>query len=221
MSNPNIRLIETEDGSSSLYREDIRETYHSFHGARGESLHVFIDHGLSCIDKNPIHVLEIGMGTGLNVFLSALYAEQHQLTVQMTTLEPIPIKKELYSQLNYASSAEEQLLIMEIHACDWGHEKRLSDNFLLIKKEEKLEDHLVTSSKYDIVYFDAFAPSKQPEIWSIENLHKCFETLKKGGILTTYCAQGQFKRNLKSVGFEVESLQGAMGKKEMVRAIKS
>lgn len=224
MSDLKIKLIQTEDGSSSLYREDLNETYHSFHGAIGESRHVFIQYGLEPLmmrfPDETIQVFEVGMGTGLNVFLTALSALAAERRISMTTLEPIPIGSELAQSLNYGKFHDEQALLHRIHEADWEIDVTLTDFFTFLKSMQKLEEAKVDAERFHIVYFDAFAPSKQPEMWAIENLQKCFDILKSGGYLVTYCAQGQFKRNLKSVGFEVESLPGAMGKKEMVRAVK-
>jgi tRNA U34 5-methylaminomethyl-2-thiouridine-forming methyltransferase MnmC len=225
MTNISIKLIETEDGSSSLYREDLNETYHSFHGARGESMHVFIQFGLRHVmahsKSNPINVFEVGMGTGLNVFLTAQVCKEERRKVRMTTLEPIPIGEELAKKLNYAQSDEDIDLLRMIHSSEWEREVTITNYFSLYKTQQRLEDFLIPRGTFDVIYFDAFAPSKQPEMWSIENLRKCYEILNTSGILVTYCAQGQFKRNLKEAGFEVESLPGAMGKKEMVRGLKS
>lgn len=219
-----IKIITTEDGSHSLFDEELNETYHSTRGARGESMHVFIreglEHWLSGNQAEEIKILEIGLGTGLNAFLTTQFANQHNQKIHFTSLEPFPIEKEIYQNLNFFQSEEERGLLLKIHESDWEKESRISSNFILQKTKSKLED-FITSNSFHIIYFDAFAPSKQPEVWSLENLKKCFSLLDRGGILTTYCAQGQFKRNLIEAGFKVETLQGAMGKKEMVRGVKN
>lgn len=218
-----IKIITTEDGSHSLFDEKLNETYHSTRGARGESMHVFIKEGLehwcSQYKAEEIRILEIGLGTGLNAFLTAQFANTHKKKIYFTSLEPFPIGKEVYENLNYHQSTSEKELLIHIHEAKWEKEVEISQNFNLNKSTSKLEN-FTTSKHFNIVYFDAFAPSKQPEVWSLENLKKCFSLLSKGGILTTYCAQGQFKRNLAEAGFQVETLQGAMGKKEMVRGLK-
>ncbi|MEP1034189.1 tRNA (5-methylaminomethyl-2-thiouridine)(34)-methyltransferase MnmD [Ekhidna sp.] len=217
-----IKIITTEDGSHSLFDEELNETYHSTRGARGESMHVFIREGLeqwlSGNQVEEIRILEIGLGTGLNAFLTAQFAEIQGVKVHFTSLEPFPIKKEIYENLNFHRSEQERELLLKIHECDWEKELGMTASFMLHKTIATLED-FETSQLFQIIYFDAFAPSKQPEVWSLENLKKCFSLLEKGGILTTYCAQGQFKRNLAEAGFDVETLQGAMGKKEMVRGL--
>lgn len=218
-----IRIITTEDGSHSLFDEELNETYHSTRGARGESMHVFIkeglEHWLGENHKEEIGILEVGLGTGLNAFLTAVWAEEKNQKVRFTSLEPFPIKKDIYESLNYFETEDEKKILLKIHNREWETKVSITPSFDLIKTTTKLEA-FQSSGSFDIIYFDAFAPSKQPEVWSSENLKKCFDLLNPNGILTTYCAQGQFKRNLKEAGFFVETLKGAMGKKEMVRGRK-
>lgn len=218
-----IKIITTEDGSHSLFDEELNETYHSTRGARGESMHVFLKEGLehwhSLHHANEIRILEVGFGTGLNAFLTAQYAKQYQVKVHFTTLEPFPIEASIYQKLNYHQTEEERQLLTSLHEAAWGETVPISPYFNLLKSTSRLED-FNSSEMYQVIYFDAFAPSKQPEVWSIENLRNCFNQLSEGGMLTTYCAQGQFKRNLVEAGFSVETLRGAMGKKEMVRGVK-
>ena len=218
-----IKIITTEDGSHSLYDQELNETYHSTRGAKGESLHVFIQEGLEYwLAQNKseqIRVLEIGLGTGLNAFLTALFATKQSQSIHFTTLEPYPVEASIYENLNYYSIQAEKDLLTQIHTCSWNERHELNSFFEFSKEKIKLE-HFERNEHFDLIFFDAFAPSKQPEVWSLENLQKCYTLLANGGLLTTYCAQGQFKRNLAEAGFEVETLQGAMGKKEMVRGVK-
>lgn len=219
-----IKIITTEDGSHSLYDEELNETYHSTRGAKGESLHVFIKEGLeywrSKNQTEEICILEIGLGTGLNAFLTAQFAEANSQTILFTSLEPFPIDKDIFQNLNYYESDSEKALMLNIHESEWEKEVEITKSFKLFKSTSKLES-FNSSRLFDLIYFDAFAPSKQPEVWSLDNLKRCYSMLSIGGMLTTYCAQGQFKRNLAEAGFEVETLQGAMGKKEMVRGTKA
>ncbi len=218
-----LKIITTEDGSHSLYDNQLNETYHSTRGALGESQHVFIQAGLthwsSHNKRNEIRILEVGLGTGLNAFLTAQWSQEKRQKIHLTSLEPHPIREELFTQLNFGNSLEEATLLQKIHTTEWEQVASISSQFDLLKTTRTLED-FTASIPYDILFFDAFAPSKQPEVWSLQNLRKCFGLLNPGGILTTYCAQGQFKRDLKEAGFRVETLQGAMGKKEMVRGTK-
>lgn len=218
-----IKIISTEDGSHSLLNEEMNETYHSTRGAKGESMHVFIKEGLQYWFSQNLsketNILEVGLGTGLNALLTANLAEERQQRIYYTSLEPYPIKKGIYRQLNYSESEEEQALFLKIHEATWEEDILVSPFFEFHKTVAKLEG-FNSSRKFDVIYFDAFAPAKQPEVWSINNLQKCHSFLNNGGILSTYCAQGQFKRNLAASGFKVETLRGALGKKEMVRGIK-
>lgn len=213
-----IKIITTEDGSHSLYNEEMNETYHSTKGALGESKYVFIEKGLEYFiqENNPksINILEIGFGTGLNALLSYQFAKNNNTQINYTTLEPFPLSEEIISGLNYQF---EPSIFKQIHYDIWADEMIIDDIFYFTKHLQKLEN-FQTVEKFDVIYFDAFAPSKQPEVWSLMNIQKCFNLLNQNGILTTYCSQGQFKRNLKEAGFQIEILQGAMGKKEMVRA---
>ena len=218
-----IKIILTEDGSHSLLDQTLNETYHSTRGAKGESIHVFIKRGLeqwvSKNEKQKIRVLEVGFGSGLNAFLTALWAEEHRKEIHFSSLEPFPVRSEVYENLNYPQSEKEKKLFLRLHESEWGVETSITAFFDFFKTNSRLEN-FEAPALFDIIYFDAFAPGKQPEVWSGENLKKCFNVLNPNGILTTYCAQGQFKRNLKEAGFEVETLLGAMGKKEMAQGIK-
>ncbi len=219
-----IRIVTTEDGSHSLFHEELNETYHSVQGAKGESLHVFIEEGLNYwLSQNQteeIRILEIGLGTGLNAFLTAKFGEERKQKIYFTSLEPCPVEKEIYVNLNYHETEEEKEVFNKIHESEWEKEIGVTSNYTMYKTMTPLEG-FNTSNSFHVIYFDAFPPGKQPEVWFPENLKKCFDLLEEGGILTTYCAQGQFKRNLAEAGFTLETLQGAMGKKEMVRGTKT
>ena len=225
-----IRIITTEDGSHSLYREDLKETYHSFHGARQESMHVFIQMGLSYfLEKyyqddrlntdQPIKVLEIGFGTGLNAYLAALFSRQHQVGIHFETLETIPLPADIYKELNYATG-EDKELFEQLHDCEWGRYQNITDSFTLLKHNSPLQTFSADKT-FDVVFFDAFAPSKQPELWTKEVMELVYDLTAPKGVFTTYCAKGQLKRDLDDIGFTVTTLPGAPGKKEMVRAEKS
>lgn len=223
MSIPSLEIQATHDGSHTLYRADLDETYHSHKGAVGESEYVFIDKGLvhfvNTSSKKEITVFEVGLGTGLNAFLSARFAAENGLVVHFHSVEPCPVPQAIYQQLNYANNEIDRQLFLAIHESHWGQEAIISAQFHLHKYKKKLEDFDFPVAA-DVVFMDAFAPSKQAEVWALENLEKCYALLNPCGILVTYCAQGQFKRNLKACGFELEVLPGALGKKEMVRAVK-
>lgn len=218
-----IKIITSGDGSHTLFLPHLNETYHSQHGALAESIHVFIEKGLSFIAerKKAVHILEIGLGTGLNALLTSNAAKKKEINVNYTSLEPFPLPEEVYLQLNYAElisgSLKEDLL--QIHKSEWEKINAFHNNFRFCKHQKTLQN-FQTQIKFDLIYFDAFAPNKQPEVWSIDNLNKCYQLLLQGGVLVTYCAQGQFRRNLKAAGFVIESLPGPPGKKEMTRGLK-
>jgi tRNA U34 5-methylaminomethyl-2-thiouridine-forming methyltransferase MnmC len=218
-----LQIITTSDGSHSLLNTSLNETYHSVHGALQESKHVFIKNGLQFFsDKNsrsPIRVFEMGFGTGLNALLTKLWADDKQREVHYTSLEMIPLEKNLYEQLNYADTDQSRKLFLELHQAPWGQEVSFQ-NFTLKKIKGNLESIIFSPESFDIIYYDAFAPSKQPKLWEISVLEKVVSWMCQDSIFVTYCAKGQLKRDLKMLGTTVETLPGPPGKKEMVRVLK-
>ena len=217
------QLIQSEDGSHTIYLPELNETYHSTHGALQESTHVFIKYGLEEVAKsnNELTVFEIGFGTGLNALLTIQTAQQLGLTINYHTLEPYPLSEELVKNLNYPSFFKPNLqqLFYKMHSSAFEEVIQLTANFYFTKYKTTLQE-FNKGVKADVVYFDAFAPNKQPEVWSANNLQKVYNLLKPEGILVSYCARGQFKRDLKALGMEVEALPGPPGKKEMTRGRK-
>lgn len=216
-----IKIIITGDGSHSLLNEALDETYHSRHGAVQESLHVFIEQGFNYLlsKKKPesISILEVGFGTGLNALLTLSEALKNELPVVYTSLETYPLGRELWEYLNYPDPYH---LLKELHKAEWQRWKEISTHFKLLKLEKSLQLVELQPEQFDLIYFDAFAPNKQPEMWELPMLDKVVKTLKPGGVFITYCAKGQLKRDLKTLGLIVESLPGPPGKREMVRALK-
>jgi tRNA U34 5-methylaminomethyl-2-thiouridine-forming methyltransferase MnmC len=228
-----VKVIRTEDGSSSLYLPELNETYHSHHGALGESQHVFIRMGLEYWlstqgeaeeqEVSSLNIFEVGFGTGLNALLAYEAAEKRELRIHYTTLEPYPLAEETVSTLNYAGLLDGGAYadaFKEMHAVSWEAPEAISEHFTILKHRVKLEDFIAPSSVYDLIFFDAFAPSKQAELWEKALLEKVVKAMAPGAVFTTYCAKGQLKRDLKALGLQVETLPGAPGKKEMVRAVK-
>lgn len=219
-----LRLIQTEDGSHSLYVPDLNETYHSFHGARQESMHVFIKNGLNnwflhFPEAGACRVLEVGFGTGLNALLAAQYAQSHGKTIHFTSLEPFPVPMEIVRQLNYAEAADQQLFL-KLHEVAWEESQKIHDLFYLNKLGQGLEEVNFPDQSFDVVFFDAFAPNKQAALWTLPMLEKISLSMRSNGILSTYCAQGQFRRDLQSAGLEVSKVPGPPGKKEMTIGVK-
>lgn len=226
-------IIKTADGSHSLFVEELNEHYHSIHGAIQESKHVFIDAGLKPFGsrsttsyaegKAPLAILEIGLGTGLNAILTYIETQQSDIKIHYTAIEAYPVSTDLIDRLNYVELLDAQNLqpvYTAIHACEWGMPVELSDQFTILKIKNTLQDTVLENS-YHIIYFDAFGPGVQPEMWTEEIFAKLYAVFESGGCLVTYCAKGEVKRTLKRVGFTVESLPGPPGKREMVRAIKN
>lgn len=224
MSNK-IELKVTGDGSHTLFVPELNENYHSYHGAYAEAIHVFIEMGLAYAQPkfNPIHVFEVGFGTGLNATLAYEFAKKQNHPVQYTGIEKHPLDTDIISQLNYWEFFKNDDLddaFSKMHREKWDSTIQLDPNFQFRKLNGSVLDHLFESNHYHVIFFDAFAPEKQPEMWSVALFTKLYNTLAPGGMLVTYCAKGQFKRDLKAAGFEVETLVGPPGKREMVRGMK-
>ena len=218
-----MKLEQTADGSYTLYVPELDEHYHSVKGALTESQHIFIDMGLKHSSVTAPHILEIGLGTGLNCVLTLLEAKESQRHVHYTGIERYPLNEEIIRKLNYPSiigkECEEDYFA--IHQAPWEEDVCLSPWFTLHKMEGDFT-HCSFEQKYDIIYFDAFAPEKQPEMWEQSLFDNLYQVLNEGGILTTYCAKGVVRRMLQTAGFKVERLPGPPGgKREILRAIKN
>jgi tRNA U34 5-methylaminomethyl-2-thiouridine-forming methyltransferase MnmC len=219
----NKQCVQTGDGSHTLYRADIDEHYHSTFGAINESAHVFIDNGLRINHSNPVHLFEVGFGTGLNALLTLNYAIKHNISVFYDTVELFPIGVDAAKTLNYPQLIDKTLqpYFDCMHDCKWDTDVKISDEFVLRKIQANITTLQLVNNKYNVVYFDAFSPEKQPEMWSQEVFLSIYNSMKTGGIITTYCSKGIVKRTLREVGFTVERLQGPTGKRHMVRGIKT
>ncbi|WP_162427913.1 tRNA (5-methylaminomethyl-2-thiouridine)(34)-methyltransferase MnmD [Pontibacter pudoricolor] len=217
-----LEIRQTKDGSNTLYVPELNEHYHSVHGALQESQHVFIKHGLehALEQKRDVKILEIGFGTGLNAILTLPFALAQQAFIQYDTLEKYPLTAEVVEQLHFEQFILNPELLdyfKKMHAMPWNVPADLSPYFTLQKIHETLEEFSPPDAYYDVIYFDAFAPEKQPELWTAEVFAKLYKAVRPGGVLVTYCAKGAFKRNLKAAGFTVEALPGPPGKREMTR----
>jgi len=216
-------IFTTDDGSHSIFSKEYGVSYHSKHGAKTETQTVFIDAGLkfkSASSKN-ISILEIGFGTGLNAIMTLQEAITDGLTIDYTTLEAYPIAVKEISELNYGKilGNEMDFHFNKIHEVTWEQKHLITENFSIQKQNRKFEE-IDFKNQFDVIYFDAFAPNSQPELWEETLLQKMYDALRPAGVLTTYCAKGVVKRTLKKVGFEIEALPGPPGKREMTRAVK-
>ncbi len=214
-----MQLQLTTTGEYTLYIPEMDETYHSRNGAISEAKHVFLQ---ECLEHTTgdISVLEIGFGTGLNAMLTAQYAEQHKRKITFYTLEPIPVPLDILAQIGYGKALKDENLFNLLHTSVWESDVNLSPYFLLHKTVQKLQDISLETNKFDCIFFDAFAPKKQPELWSLPIFEKLYAATKNLGVLSTYSAAGQLKRDLKTVGYSITNPLGANGKREMTVAIK-
>ena len=205
----------TADGSHTLFLAEMDEHYHSVNGAIQESNHVYIDAGFNqCRKEEVIYVLELGFGTGLNALLTALQAEQRGVQVFYTGLEKFPLPQTITEQLNYSEA--DKALYQTLLQADWETPVQVNPYFNLHKIQTDFND-FDFSGKYDVVYYDAFAPDKQPEVWSQELFDTIYNSMNPEGILTTYCAKGNIRRMMQQSGFTVERIPGPPGKREMLR----
>ncbi|MEQ8625794.1 MAG: tRNA (5-methylaminomethyl-2-thiouridine)(34)-methyltransferase MnmD [Vicingaceae bacterium] len=218
-------LVTTSDGSHSVFLPEMDEHYHSMHGAIAESEHVYIKNGLlaAAKQKKSIQVFEVGLGTGLNVLTTYKSALANQLKVIMDSIEAYPLDWEEVKSLNFRQQLDiEKSIYKQIHQSDWDAEVELSPQLTLHKYHDKLQHFDLAENSYDVIYFDAFAPEKQEEMWSEAIFKKLYTALKPGGILVTYCVKGEIRRRLQDIGLKVEKLKGPEGgKREIMRAVKS
>jgi len=211
-------LIITEDGSHSLRNEILNETYHSIHGAIQESVHVFVENGLKQCTRKEIRILEIGFGTGLNAFLTLIEAEKLNISIEYTGIELYPVPETIWKEINYPDviAKQQKADFYFLHACEWEKTHQISPNFSF----RKINCDFATfepEDKFDLIYFDAFSPEKQPELWLQNRFTSLASHCNSGAILTTYCAKGIVKQALRDAGFKVERLDGPPGKRHMLR----
>jgi tRNA U34 5-methylaminomethyl-2-thiouridine-forming methyltransferase MnmC len=214
-----LEVITTADGSSSIFHHGLNETYHSRHGAMRESKHVFIQHGLldSLGSSAPtLQVLEVGFGTGLNALLTWQAAREAVAGIFYTALETYPLPRSIWQALSYGADTQMASEFARLHEARWNETVVLHPRFRLHKVETALQQ-FETDQKFDVIYFDAFAPARQPELWTLDALKRTTDLLKPAGVWVTYCAKGQLKRDLRQLGLAVETLPGPPGKREMVR----
>lgn len=217
------KIIKTEDGSDSMFIPRLNVTYHSIHGATQESRYVFIEAGLKYLLKEPVgeplRVFEMGLGTGLNAFLTAIEAEKSKARIEYTAVEQFPITPAEAALLNYPNVLGHEHIFHSIHKCQWKEAVTISEYFTIKKVETDLL-HFSSSQHFNLVYYDAFAPNAQPELWTQAIFEKLCTMLEPGGALVTYCSKGDVRRAMTGAGFTVKKMPGPPGKREMLRAIR-
>ena len=216
-------IFQTLDGSTTIHLPDWNESYHSKHGAIQEAYHVFIQNGLLTFNNQPISILEIGFGTGLNAFITYIESKKSNQKIDYYGVEAYPISADEILQMNFVSelnAAAESEVFKRMHECDWEIINQISPLFSLTKRKQFFEQ-IDDEDKFDLIYFDAFGYRVQPDLWSTEIFRKMYKSVKSKGTLVTYAARGVVKRSLIEVGFKVEKLPGPPGKREMFRATKT
>jgi tRNA U34 5-methylaminomethyl-2-thiouridine-forming methyltransferase MnmC len=215
------KLIATADGSHTIYVPELNEHYHSIHGAIQESEYVYLKNGFDFCSSDPVHIFEVGFGTGLNALLTAMRCINGKREVFYTSIEKYPLEENVLGLLNYCqfTGKESKKIFDSISSSLWGEMKHICKNFNLKKtKGDIITDEL--SGSFDLIYFDAFGPDKQPEMWTSAIFAKINNITKTNGILVTYSAKGDVKRILRSSGFDVNLLPGPPVKRHIIRAIK-
>lgn len=219
-------IIKTGDGTSTIYLPEWEENYHSKHGAVQEALHVFIETGvknyLQRSDSNEISILEVGMGTGLNALLTLILAKKQKLDIRYSAIEAYPVTQEELDSLNYVDILPEEdirTVFKKLHDASWEEEIDITSYFRLHKRKQ-LFSEISDEARFDLIYFDAFGPRVQPELWTETIFEKMYKALKNNGSLVTYSSKGAVRRAMQAVGFETEKLAGPPGKREMLRANK-
>ena len=212
-------IIETADGSSSIHAPQFNASYHSLHGALQESRHVFIQQGLDLFTaSNKIHLLEIGFGSGLNALLAWNWAIEHSVEISYTGIEAYPLEPEMLHGFHVGDAGSSNQF-MQLHQTEWEVTNYLSPLFSIHKKKMNWPQFEL-EQQYDLLFYDAFAPNCQPELWEKEALARCVNCMRSGGIWVSYCAKGEVRRMLISQGCDVERLPGPPFKRHMLRARK-
>jgi tRNA U34 5-methylaminomethyl-2-thiouridine-forming methyltransferase MnmC len=217
-------IIQTADGSNTIYIPDMDENYHSSHGALQEALHVFIKNGLD-LKKNlqQIDIFEMGFGTGLNALLTFIEAEKGEQQISYKGIEAYPVEQELIQVIRYQDLVNEKYHagFQQMHELSWNEPHELTSNFTFKKIHAKIEEYQIEEESVDLVFYDAFGPRAQEAMWHPRIFKKMYDMLKPTGIFVTYCAKGQVKRDLKALGFTIEAVPGPPGKREMTLAHKN
>jgi tRNA U34 5-methylaminomethyl-2-thiouridine-forming methyltransferase MnmC len=211
----------TEDGSHTIYLPELNEHYHSIHGAVQESSLVFIKNGLDFCKEDPVKIFEVGFGTGLNALLSCLNGITNRRKIDFTSIEKYPLDERTIMSLNHHEFAgtNGKEIFSRIFNARWGRKEVINDYFSIEKIESDLTKG-IPEGKYHVIFFDAFGPEKQPEMWTPAVFERISSITLPGGIFVTYSAKGDVKRALRSQGFIVQLLPGPPGKRQMIRAIK-
>ena len=221
-----MQIITTADGSHTLFSEQFNEIYHSRHGAIEESLHVFIKSGLNYVlqeHKDEVRIFEVGLGTGLNAMLTMLEADKREISIDYTAIELYPVDIDTIKALNYTQQLGYEYCFgpyHSLHLVRWNETHQITPHFVFKKIKESLLTQSLPLNTYHLIYFDAFAYTHQPEMWSVDVFKKMYDTLAPDGILVTYSSKVVIQKAMKEAGFTIEKIPGPPGRREMVRAHK-
>lgn len=231
--NPHPRIIQTSDSSYTIYHSELEENYHSLHGARQESEHIFINNGLKrylevCENPNHLSILEVGFGTGLNMFLTADFLRGRSIETGYHAIEPYPLPSPVIREVNRRNGFTSSMAWQQFFNFYEYNQPEQCSQLQLQCELPNLHFHLHKTSfiqlhvneEFDLIYYDAFSPNSQPDMWDEASLKKVADLLKTGGMMITYCIRGHIKRTFKQLGLCVQALPGAKGKREMLRVIK-
>ena len=231
--NTTPELVVTADGSHSLRFPAVGEGYHSTGGALSEAVHVYLN---PCFvpeaeKETEVNVLEVGFGTGLNAFLTLCKSVECGVAVNYTAIEAYPLAEEVYNCLNYPEIYKKlysndcvldlEAIFLKLHTAEWGRAVEITPNFRLAKIRGMVQEEALPANTFHCVYYDAFAPQYQPELWTAELFARIAAAMREGALLTTYCCKGDVKRALKANGLEITKLPGFANKREMLRAVKN
>ena len=180
----------------------------------------------------------MGFGTGLNAILTLCEIQRFidssglQLSVEYHTIEKYPLSSAEYEKIDYAKPLSDiygnNLAIGDLfdmmHRCEWNKSIEITPYFSLTKIEGDLitiANETLADDMYDVVYFDAFSPASQPELWSEEVFRALCQTMCHGAVLTTYSSKGSVKQNMRAAGFKLQRLPGPGHKRHILRGQKS
>jgi len=214
-------IMMTKDGSHTMFMNGMDEPYHSRHGALQESLHVFIKEGLQRTEMTNLRILELGFGTGLNALLTLKESISKNLNIYYHAVEKYPLKETEYTLLNYEMVIDScpKGVLIRMHSSPWGNPVNITDHFTLYKENSDFRS-MKLPSHFNLIYFDAFSPEKQPELWANDIFGTIHKVSDPGAILVTYSSKGAVHRTLTTCGFDVHKVAGPPGKREMIRAVK-
>ncbi|MGI6319684.1 MAG: tRNA (5-methylaminomethyl-2-thiouridine)(34)-methyltransferase MnmD [Bacteroidales bacterium] len=216
----------TEDGSTTLFFEKYNDTYHSIHGAIDEAEIVYINNGFRRANKNfkdRVKILEIGFGTGLNALLTALENYKSETLVEYYTIEAFPLEESEWNQLNFfqlVENREAEKIFQKLHKAQWNEMQEILPNFKLFKIKADFTTWKPSILDVNLIYYDAFGPDKQPEMWQEELLKKVSQIATKNAVFVTYSTKSELRHRLSNLGFEINKLPGPKGKREVLQAIK-